>query len=257
MPRRFNYTGRKHISKEDAKISVLANNGNIYFSAEIRLDSYRLSPEARVFVEAYRGASTSWKRFDFGRVSLLRPAGDLSLNDFGIPDGILFRIKVISNEEGTGRILAEADRLFPKIVKDEEELSTSILSAKIHELDGELWRLDFADERPLLLIDPKAPGGVEFARDALFRALVAPAILREILSRILAEKDPEFDDEDHWHCKWIEFAERLPGVPPCPIGSEGNLEPGDAEGWINLVVTAFAKTGKLVEHMLQKLETTP
>src|SRR5437588_12975876 len=97
MPRRFNFTGRKKINRADALVRLYRNGNGLTFDADLRLDGYGLeqaqSPP-RVYVEAYRVASTLWRRFDFGCVGMIRPPEDRSLDEFGVPEGILFRLKV-------------------------------------------------------------------------------------------------------------------------------------------------------------------
>ena len=121
MARRINYTGRKKINRGDIEIRVHANANGLTFDAELsRLGEYKLDPQARVYVEAYRGASTMWDRWDFGRVGLLTPPPieQRTLDKFGGADGLLFRVKVSADGEALGKLLAEADAIRPLLPDD-------------------------------------------------------------------------------------------------------------------------------------------
>src|SRR4030095_6528310 len=110
MSRRLNFTGRKKISRTDAIIRLLRNDNTLGFVADLRLGDYQLGDTEsapRVFVEAYRSASMLWKRFDFGRIGTIKAPAESSLEEFGAPDGILFRVKVSADGEYLGKLLAE------------------------------------------------------------------------------------------------------------------------------------------------------
>ena len=81
------------------------------FDATLDLAKYKFPDNARVYVEAYR--QMEWMRFDFGSVASVRPPADRQLSRFESPEGVLFRIRVVS-PDGTpsGRLVAEADRIW-------------------------------------------------------------------------------------------------------------------------------------------------
>ena len=81
MPvRTLNYTNRKRIRREDARIAIREENGVNFFDASLSLGDYGLPGEARVFVEAYR--QTQYMRFDFGHVGAMRVPEARILCDF-------------------------------------------------------------------------------------------------------------------------------------------------------------------------------
>ena len=256
MPRRFNYTRRKKIAVAHAPVSIRTAGAEIRFDAILSLADYRLPGPARIFVEAYRGATASWQRFDFGTVEAQNPAEPLTgvLTEFGTPDGILFRVKVVDGAAGVGRLLAAADQIRPVSVDGDTSAAKSLLNTMPFDLNGEAWRVEFPSDRnpPTLLIDPKA-GGKDFARTPEFRALAAPAVMRDILTRYVVIDDAELDDEDETDIRgrWVRFAETIGG----PFPGFKNVEWEARDEWVKTVVTAFARREKMVDaHFLTRLE---
>jgi hypothetical protein len=253
MPRRLNYTGRKKINRSDIVIRVIEVQDTIHFDASFTLASYDLDPEAHVYVEAYRGASAVWKRFDFGRVGLLRAPAERSLNEFGSADGIRFRVKVCGSGVRVGKLLAEADAVHPRLPSDDEQPGRPLIDTAPDDLRSEIWRLSFDDTRPVLLINERIPGWSELVREPLFRALSAPAIMRQVLTKILvidADEGDE-DDEDDWRSAWLTFSSRLAGVGPRPTKTQdatADLE--ELERWIDDAVNAFSAKSNLFENFI-------
>jgi hypothetical protein len=249
MPRRFNYTNRKKIASSDYTIELVQDKGGLSFRAELDLTSYRLDPRARVFIEAYKSVSTLWKRFDFGRVGIIIPPADRSLQEFGQPESVRFRIKVTAVGEDAGRLLAEADRITPRLPGDPVEVPhRPLISTEPGNIGDEIWRVHFEDE-PVLVINERIEDWKALAHSPVFKAIALPAVMRQVLTRILLidRLDRDEDDPDEWRTRWITFAESLTGVPECP-GPLDNLEQNQAavEGWIDQCVEALtARIGSL------------
>ena len=251
MIRRFNYTGRRRIRREDVRILVRYDDGNQpVFSASLSLDRYKLPGDARVFLEAHR--LTSFKRFSWGTVKQLTPDQDRSLAEFGAADGVLFRVKVVEpSEEANGRparVLVLADQLRPQRFDEAPQQSFSLLEIIPSEI-GEVWKVDFPEDggEPVLLVNQNlVKRHHELVRSDEFVSLVLPQVLRTVLTEILVNRgvDPS-EAGDDWHSLWPQFARTLPGVgdAPCPIdGEDGKLENSDElEEWIKTAVEAFAR----------------
>jgi hypothetical protein len=117
---RINFTGRKKIDKQHARVlfpdDPVGSKRGHYFNLTLELDSYKLPPEARVFVEATRGLTLMC--FDLGTVGQLADlsAAQRRLTDFGPePDGVKLRVKVTQPDgPDAGKLLAEADGLAPE-----------------------------------------------------------------------------------------------------------------------------------------------
>jgi len=113
MIRRFNYTGRKRILREDVPISLTGSKPIWGFDIDLtRITSYEFPPSARIYVEAYEQAS--YMRFDFGSVEKIAPVSKDArvLSEFEGSDGVRFRIKVV-DASLDAKVLAEADGILP------------------------------------------------------------------------------------------------------------------------------------------------
>jgi hypothetical protein len=257
MPRRFNYTDRKKIRREDVTIRLRRDGQAIAFDAELRLSDYafhKIAPPPQVYIEAYRGASTVWKRFAFGHIDTLKAPDNRSLDDFGVPEGILFRVKVSASHGAlAGRLLGEADGIRPQLPEEEDSYRQPIINhVPADDIGDELWRVDFAGTVPLLKINVQVPVGVDqFLVDPAFRGVFAPAVMRQVLARALVIDRDSYDDEDEgsWQFRWLQFATSLPDIGDPPEADEDNGRIGnlrEIEEWIDRAVEAFVSAGGLL-----------
>lgn len=247
MPRRFNYTSRKRILQEHVHIRIVQDDTGLSFDAELDLTGYgfeKQSPKPRVFIEAYRGATASWKRFDFGVFGEMSRPPDRSLSEFRTPEGILFRVRVTAADAaGAGRLVGEADSIRPRL-PGEEDLPVQPLIQHLpsDDIGDEIWRVDFSGEMPLLKINSRLPMGVDqFLTDPRNRAVFAPAIMRHVLTRILLIEadDGDEEDEDDWRQRWLRFGTRMTGQnAPDVDPKDGRAE---IEEWIDQGVEGFAR----------------
>jgi len=253
MPRRLNYTGRKKIKRDDVSIRLHRDGNGLSFDADLRLADYgldKIEPPPLVYVEAYRGASALWKRFEFGHVDTKQKPDDCSLDEFGVPEGILFRVKVsAAAADALGRLLAEADGIRPRLPDERDDHRQPLIQhMPADNIGDELWRISFDDDMPLLMINKNVPMGFDqFLRYSNYRAVMLPAVMRQVLTRILIiDRDLGDDtDPDDWRQRWMRFATRLPGVSE----KIEVFEPNDhnlqaVEDWINDAVESFtARSG--------------
>lgn len=259
MARRLNFTGRKKINLSDCLFRIRGVSGNLTFDAQLDLGSYKFESASKVFVEAYRSASTITKRFDFGCVGTFHPPDDLSLNEFGRPEGIFFRIKISGNGEDEGRLIGEADRVIPLLPHETAIQSEPLLPVRPENLGDEIWRVDFSTEPPELQINERISDWRSFARLPIFRALAAPAVMKEILYYCLVidarpRSDPDYES-DSWSEMWLNFAESLPGVGTAPQelqDTESIDQRTDLTDWIDDATNAFAKQANVFQ-VVEKL----
>lgn len=260
MARRLNFTGRKSIGHADVRIRVVQVSGQLGFTAEFNLDSYRFPADASVYVEAYRGLSALWKRFDFGTVGSLHPPQDMSLKEFGHPEGVLFRVKVTGVGEHNGRLCGEVDGIRPQLPGENDAHPQPLIDVDKGPLGGELWQVRFPDSfsgMPHLILNERIEDWHLRAKDPLFRALVLPTVMREILIRVLILRTDllESDSEQHWPRKWLTFAATLPGVgsAPDPLGEAEDLdEREDLNDWIDQAVSAFGQRSGLTDSLISR-----
>lgn len=239
MPR-LNYTGRKKIFRHDISITVFDNTGILSFDADFKTDNYKLPEDAEIFIEAYRQAV--WMRFPYGTVKDHKQPENRRLSDFDSLDGILFRVKITQSDGIHGKLLAIAERIKPRKPEDEDENRECILPARSLEMDC-LWRIDFSDDRPVLLISKQAGSKDAICRSKEFISLVYPAAFREILCRLLTDQPDDSDDMDNWRCQWREFIKILPGIDDLPDPSETNQH----EEWLDGAVDAFSRSQNVLD----------
>ena len=242
---KINFTDRRRINRRDVAVTLMADaeKSTVWFDASIDLSGYEELPrDALVIVEAYR--KTQRIRFPFGTIGELTvPAqNQRQLKNFTAPEGALFRIKV--TDTTSGLILAEADRIRPG---NENEFggNKSLLPVEPADLDRECWRISFEEETgPVFLINQEFPNWQEESKSPRFRALVYPAVLREILARILwIENSNDMDDDEYWMSPWLRFAAKtLRADRPPDVGDRNDpTTVREIDNWIDSAVSAFCR----------------
>jgi hypothetical protein len=234
--RRINYTGRKRLSQQDVRVYLSASDARpVQFDAEIDVTEYDLPQESLISIEAYR--QTSWMRFDCGTVAQIAIPKDRVLTEFDSPEGILFRLRVTSPKGPDGLLLAEVDRIRPRIPEDTDENRLSLLPVKPEDLGEQLFRVDFSDG-PILQVNSRSGDWRSLARDPIFIAFAFPSAFREILTRIiLVDKYYDLEDMADWRAQWLKFSTALPGVTVVTSGNDVEYY----DDWIDDAVTAFCR----------------
>lgn len=237
MIRRLNYTGRTRIEESCVTIAIEAQeDAPPNFSATLDFSGMELPPTAQVIVEAYRGRAA--QRFPWGTVEEPQSPSDTSL--VSIPDNPLFRVKVLA-PDNSGKLLALAKRIRPL----QEERSGSLIWLKEEDLGQEVWRLDFTDANPTLLVNSAVQGIREAVlKDGAFQSLVIPEVVRAVLVQALIIDDAEPEDAEG---QWGEFLGFVRGFysssPPSPSDEEEEDARDNAKlQWINGAVEAFTET---------------
>jgi len=210
--------------------------GVVAFEASVSLGGYSLPEDARIYVEAYR--QTTWMRFSFGAVSAVAVPEDRRLVEFDSPDGVRFRVRVTSVGEPEGMILAEADKIRPRLPGEEDSENMPLLAVRADDGLGEqVYRMNFDDD-PVLLVNAKVGDWRALARDPVFGSLVFPTLMREVLTRILhVDKHLELEDELNWRTHWLNFSMALPGALSLP----SEYEEVAIDDWIDEAVSAFCR----------------
>jgi hypothetical protein len=238
MKRTFNYTGRQKIVRKDVSITLRQTSDAWCFDADLKLADYRFPRAAEVWLEAYR--QNLWMQWPWGTVSALRPPIDRKLTEFDVPDGMLFRVRVVQPPgQEHHKLLGEADGL-PFVKAGEADQRRRHLLVPIPEtLDQQLWKLNFDSDPPSLLVNRDAkPSWKEMARSPQFIALVYPEVFRRLLTRVLVDENwTEDDDESGWQADWMKFARNLGGLGPVPPSDLHQ----DREDWIEEAVAAFCR----------------
>ena len=239
MLRRFNYTDRKRISKDDAIVKIRSGGaGQIpIFDIELRLEQYgfaALDPDARVRVEAHRGNAA--QRWDFGTVSNLTPPPEHERCLTEAPVTSQFKVVVVA--DGSGRLLGASQHIKPQLPRE------SLIPLDQVDLEGEVWRIDFGDgdDLAVLQVNSRLEMISEIARsNDQFIALVMPQVLRTVLTQIILVEGADADDTESPHSAWINFARSLrPGEPPKVTDSGDDAQRRRAREWIDEVVRTFS-----------------
>ncbi len=238
MIRQFNYTNRKRIPKEKIRI-VLREQGQKppSFDATADLSELKLPETARVYVEAYY--RNSYMRFDFGTAAQVKSEDNRTLSEIDNREAIYFRVKAVDTSGEHGKILAEVDGIIPNS-SDGPGVRVAILEVKFEEnLGSQPWSLELSEAATPVLVVNKRLGSKEYVRsDDVFFSLVYPAVVREILTRIVVIDEYTYDDEeDQWRQLWLYFVCGLPDVGLPPIGDD----PDAKYVWIEGAVSAFCK----------------
>jgi hypothetical protein len=244
MPvRTLNYTNRLRILREDARITIREEKGGTCFDASLRLIDYKLPGDARVFVEAYR--QTQYMRFYFGPVGAMHRPDDRRLSDFDFPEGIKFRVKVVTETDPRGLLLAEADQIRPRRPAETDEDKRPLLECqRSRDIGNEIWKLDFSTGDPVILVNADLENALALAEDSVFSALVAPSVLRTVFAKIL-DSTQGWDEEDlnDWRSQWIYFARNTLRMSAPPASTDKDKH----DDWIDDAAKAFCeKTNSVV-----------
>ncbi|WP_130510021.1 hypothetical protein [Krasilnikovia cinnamomea] len=214
-----------------------------------------LPSDARVIVEAQN--QTNYMRFQCGRVGDIVHLDNVALTEFDSHQGIGFRVKVIGDSEADlGKLLAVADRLrVPHDAGEGESPTTgaaareSILPFKAQDLEQLTWKLDTSDDRPIVYVNRNLPNWRDFVGSAEFRALVLPAVLREIAIWMLRQQDVDEAEPGDPVWPWKRFVEGL-GWPTPQAHEEDKFET-----WVDEVVFAFTRRAHLFDDLLAVIDT--
>ena len=249
MIRRLNSTGRKKLSRDIASISLVYDEkGELYFSGSVVLDEADLPGDAQVYVEAYY--RNSYMRFPWGKVSEL---SSVKRKRFDLTDiqseYVYFRVKVVDLDGDVGKLLAQADRIQPRLPAETEKSRSSLLGVHFADLGDIIWDLDLDDVGVLPHLDvndfdDKYPIRDYVGHNASFVGLVFPEVLERIVRHIY-DDPPESEDEDSWKYKWMAFVNRLPGITNVP---DLDSAVGPDDEWYRNLRQQFSKKLNLKTH---------
>jgi len=243
--RRINSTGRKRIPQDKIDARILASIPGEPLRAKLDIDvtSLDLPASAAVSVEAYHRSSAM--RFDCGTVAAKKIPEPLVLNELDQSGGILFRIKIVDRDGGTGKILASADRVRP-LIEGENKDRRSIFPVEYRDLGQEIWRVDIdEDAGPFLLLNSKVPALMHLVgENHLLAGAMLPAAFRIVLS-YLAHEPTADDEEGSWKADWMRFCKESLAIEDEPE----ELEDDDArEVWVADAVRRYCETRAFVEQ---------
>jgi hypothetical protein len=258
MLRTLNYTGRKRIARNKIHLDVVENENHVMnLDANIHIDNLDLPSQATVYLEAYSRAGI--KRYLFGKVEKFNPIGDLSLPSATSLENLQFRVLVVDESGTIGRILAVADRI--RLSTADKGTTRSILPVVTADLGRLVWRIDFEEDQPTLVLNENIPDVMHIAaHDVRFFEYVYPAVIKEILTHLIwfeGIDDIDDMDPDDWKLQWLRFTEQYVPADTRPELNKGSLD-FDSElvgQWIDDVVREFCSNNvDLWEALLKEVE---
>lgn len=242
MRRTFNYTGRRKIAHRRIEIRIHDDEKKQrYFRAELDFQGLPFPEDARVFIEAYY--DVTFMRFDFGERGRLQTPASTYLTDLGFTDRLHFRVKVIDEQVGHGRILGIADQVRPHFPDTQPVHRESLLPVNaVSGMGQEIWRLSFDGlNGPVLEVNRDIPEITSLiAHDRRVNLLVYPAVLRQVLitALVIEGLDPE-DSGGSWADRWLSFVRSFYPDPPPPYDRDSDNW-DECEAWIESAVSLFA-----------------
>lgn len=250
MIRKFNYTGRIKLKKVDVPVELHGIGSVRKFAARLNLGEYQLPADAKVFVEAYE--NVFYMRFPFGTVNQVTPPDELALTEFPGSDAVRFRVKVVDATGKNGRLLASVDGILPGKPEEKDQSKSPLLPVRSKDLGQQVWVVEYpvsTEDLPVLCMHTEAGDPRILAQQTLFKALVLPAILREVLTKIVfVDEYREMDDESDWRSRWLCFGQKLMagGEPP-----PGQIDEDETRRWIEDVVAVFSSSQKCLASFLE------
>jgi hypothetical protein len=244
MKRNFNYTKRKKIDRMRVHAQLAyGQDGERSFAATVNLQGLNLQPAARVFVEAY--VQRSLMRFDFGTVAAVGPSEPTLLTEIDPSAQVFFRVKVVDRSTGRGLVLAVADGIVPLDPATAPTSRVPLLDVVYaDDMGQQLWAVDYNEASgPYLKVNARIPDAKQFMKLPSVRALVLPAILREVLSYIAFVRGSALsdDDMDTWSGRWLTMVRMWHrGEVPVRDGDAEDDWNASAKDWIDQAVSTFA-----------------
>jgi hypothetical protein len=235
---RLNYTGRKRIPRERIMIGVNGSGQSAVLGATFNLQGLGFPDTARVVLEAQAGWTV--QRFEFGTVSHYAQPLDVRLSEFQSTNGLLFRLKVIATGDADGRLLGVADQLKPSGDVEQAALQSFVV-VRPQDLGDRVWKIDFDESQPLLLVNSRLPDHHDFLKRKDVAALVLPDALQRILERA-ADVGADDELEDGWRTVALRMGERLASRPFPAVADDE-----DRDRWVDEAVGAFSRRHQLID----------
>ncbi|WP_157652378.1 hypothetical protein [Burkholderia ubonensis] len=238
MKRHINSTGRITLPSEAIAINLrLSQNVSTppSFDARLLLPSNLFPIDSRIYIEAY--VRSSMQRFDFGTVGHPTKPKQTVLGELDTGEPIRFRIKIVDEADGTGRIIGWANNIAANSNSGDTERYKSLLPLKEDDLGQRIWAMDTdATGRPMLVINNKIAGlRQRLLSDPILRGSIFPLAM-EFVTKLLLEDD---ESDESWSGEWKEFLTRMFGIDINElIESSDNLDE-DRDTAIKNVVDQF------------------
>ena len=249
VKRRINSTGRKRVGHQHVVVSMLSPEVGepAAARAELRLDGLEFPQSAGLVLEAYQRSTAM--RFLCGTFAAPALPERMQLDDLDPSMPVLFRLKVVDREDRPGMLLGSADRIRPD-GDEAPDRRRSLFPIERKELHSEVWKVEFDDAGPVLVLNYNIPGlTARIQKDPLVNGLLLPAALRIVLDTL--SRDPGEDEEaEVWKTQWYRFLrEDLSYPDEVPDGADDE----EREIWVDGAVRAFCKENGFVRRILSTM----
>lgn len=244
MKRRFNYTGREKLNQDAIKISINKINGKPKsITPRFDLNEIKYPSDTKIYLDAYH--KTDRKRFDFGKIDHFTIPEDLTIDELAYTDYLQFRLILIDESFGNGKIIAHVDR----IKADQDADKSPILPVKFDDLGQQIWKIEFTGEEgsPILSINNNIPALENLVKtDPIFFMYVFPAAIKEILSHMIFIDTVENAEDPTitWHNDWLIFSKMIIPHEPRPNINSSEYDKDDVVKWIDMVVEEFCNNSR-------------
>jgi hypothetical protein len=250
--RRINFLKRKKILSSDIKIQLSVVGQTKRFIPIADLTGYEFPHTGQIYIDVTQ-SSMETIRFDCGTISEPKFREEDISRLTG--ENVVFNLYVI--ETKTARKLGVAQAIRLKSNSSETGSSNSLLPVDgTKDLDGVIWRVDFdapgaegTTDAPVLRVDKTASqeSAAEFLANLSNAAIILPAAMRTVLTRILFEDGYEYDPESSaWRDAWVRFATNQ-------HQDELPEERDDILEWIEKSCASFARRSGLKEGFLKQI----
>ena len=245
--KRFNFTGRKRILKDDIKIRLRDDmDKRPVVDVRLYLSDYEFPGQAKVIIEAEH--KTRFMRVDLGSVHPVVMQNGIVLDRFDDAENLQFRVKVVDVENG-GLLFGIANKIKPYDKDDNpDKNSKSILPVESKDLVsyGVLWRIDWSNDSVVLQVDRELGSKDQVVRSLTFKSFIFPAAIHQILRKIVNDGwDVDLSDTDELQTQWILFAQQLGAGLPDPSRDADN------EDWIESTIRLFMQKLNVRNNLLE------
>ncbi len=255
--KRIKFLHRDKILQSDIEIRLEVLGPTKRFSAKLNLAEYKFPPDAHIYVDAKQLLERI--RFDFGTVASQNPTASIDISRLK-GERVTFDVLVVDLKNS--RKLGSAETVRPakggEMPNGPKELLPIDASKQ---LDGVLWRVDYSEnwegaiDAPVLLFDKQATreSAANFVSNNWVRGLVFPAVMREILTKVLITENHSYESESTaWRDAWLRFAVKSAGQD-LPAFSDDD-PPADEYGkWIELAVSKMATRAQFLNNLLKEI----
>ena len=243
MQASINHTGRRKILVSEIQIRMQSQENEApVFDVDFSLNREKLPNDATIYIEAYQ--RNTLQRFHFGTVGQINKPENRKLDQLDLSSPVLFRIRIVDENDHHGRLIASAEKLKPE---GDDDLKASLLAVRSRPLGQQTWKIDMeTGDKPELTINSRIPDAIgQIKNNPQFQSLILPSAFRQVLMYFLWNDD----DEDNGIAEeWLRFAEHI--LHERPHEKDTLL----LMNWIDDVIERFSESFKLCEMLLLKME---